>query len=110
MRFLRSLFSVTLIDKIKSEAIKTQLREDNTVAEIRCYQGKWRQHVMRMCTNIFPQCALTDKPLGKQDLEQPRMRWTDQQVFGPSVARKNKTKTTATPTTTTTVFLRIFII
>jgi hypothetical protein len=32
MRFLSSIFGVTLTDKIKSQAVRTQLREDNTVA------------------------------------------------------------------------------
>jgi hypothetical protein len=67
-RFLRSVFGVTLRDKIKSEAIRTQLREDNIVAEIRCYQEKWRQRVMRTPTNRFTRCAFTFKPLGKRDL------------------------------------------
>jgi hypothetical protein len=54
MRFVKSIFGVTLRDKIKSEAFRTQLREDNIVAQIICNQEKWRKHVMRMPTNRFP--------------------------------------------------------
>jgi hypothetical protein len=73
-----------------------QLREDNIAAEIRCYQQKWRQHVMRTPMNTHPRCELTYKPLGKRHLERPRMRWTDQRflasqrVFGPSLGRKKR--------------------
>jgi hypothetical protein len=53
MRFLRSIFGVTLTDKIKSKAIIIQLQEDNVVVLIRHYQEKWRQHVMRMAQIDF---------------------------------------------------------
>jgi hypothetical protein len=65
-------FCVTLRDKAKSEAIRTQLRE-NIEAGIRGYQEKLRKHVMRMTMNRFLQCALTYKPLAKQDLGRPRI-------------------------------------
>jgi hypothetical protein len=62
MRFLRSVCGVTLRGKIKSETIRTQLREDNTVAEIRYYEEKWRQRVMRVTTNNFHDVPL---PIGR---------------------------------------------
>jgi hypothetical protein len=35
---------------------------------------------MRMTMNRFLQCALTYKPLAKQDLGRPRIWWTGQHV------------------------------
>jgi hypothetical protein len=41
-----------MTDRMKSEAIRTPLREYNILAEIRCYQEKWRQNV-RGCPRIY---------------------------------------------------------
>jgi hypothetical protein len=78
MRFLRSLSGVTLRDRIKSEKIRKQWKVEEIIDDIKNYQQKWNQHVLRMPENRIPRKSLQYQPQGKRDLGRPYRRWKDQ--------------------------------
>ena len=77
MRFLRSLSGVTLRDRIKREKIRKQWKVEEIRDDIKNYQQKWNQHVIRMPENRLPRKSLKYKPQGKRDLGRPYRRWKD---------------------------------
>jgi hypothetical protein len=50
----------------------------NTVKEIKQYQGKWLHHVQRMDTYRLPKQALQYQPKWWRNIGRPRKRWRDQ--------------------------------
>ena len=78
MRFPRSLSSVTLRDRIKSDEIRNKWNVEEIIDDIQNYQVKWNQHVLRMPENRLPRKSLQYQPQGKMDLGRPDRRWKDQ--------------------------------
>ena len=82
MKFLRHLLGITKLDKEKSHCIRQETGAHNIVKEIKQYQKKWLQHVLRMDTNRLPKQALQYKRKGRRDVGRPRKRWRDQLHLG----------------------------
>ena len=78
MTFLRHLLGITKLDKEKNQCIRQKTGAQNIVKEIKLYQEKWLQHVLRMDTNRLPKQALRCKPKGRRNIGRPRKRWRDQ--------------------------------
>ena len=74
MRFPRSLSSVTLRDRIKSDEIRNKWNVEEIIDDIQNYQLKWKQHVLRMPENRLPRKVLQEK----RDLGRPYRRLKDQ--------------------------------
>ena len=66
MRFQRSLSSVTLRHRIKSEEIRKNWKIEEMIDDIQNYQLKWNLHVLRMPENILPRKALQYRPQVKK--------------------------------------------
>ena len=54
MKFLRHLLGITKLDKEKNQCVREKTGAQNIVKEIKQYQKKWLQHVLRMDTNRIP--------------------------------------------------------
>jgi hypothetical protein len=75
MRFLRSVFGVSLRDTIRGEDVRKQLNTERMVEEIQEYQNKWHNHVERMPPEHLPWQTYSYHPIGRHDIGRPRRRW-----------------------------------
>jgi len=59
MKFLRNFLGITKLDQEKNQCIREKTGAQNTVEEIKQYQKKWLQHLLRMDTNRIPKQAFS---------------------------------------------------
>ena len=78
MRHLRPIKGCTILDKIRNEDIRKELKIFNLCDRIQEYRTKWKDHVQRMPETRFPRAALDYSPKGRRDRGRPRKRWTEQ--------------------------------
>jgi len=75
MRFLRSVKGYTILDKIRSEVIRKELKISG-IQEVKSkYKQNWINHLERMDNNRLPKHALNYKPRRRRDRGRPRKRW-----------------------------------
>jgi hypothetical protein len=72
------LLGIIKLDKEKKQYIREKSGVQNIVKEIKQYQKKWLQHVLRMDRNRIPKQALQYRPTGRRNIGRPRKRWRDQ--------------------------------
>jgi hypothetical protein len=58
-------------------SIKKKWKVEEIIDDIKNYQQKWNQHVLRMSENWLTRKALQYRPQGKRDLGRPYRRWKD---------------------------------
>jgi len=75
---LRHLLGITKLDKEKNQCISKKMGAQNIAKEIKQYQEKCLQHILRMDTNRLPKQALQHKPKGRRNAGRPRKGWRDQ--------------------------------
>src|SRR5215475_8786958 len=90
MRFLRSVKECTRLDKIRSEAIRKELKIPGIHEVRQKYKQNWINHLERMDNTRLPKHALIYKPRGRRDRGRPRKRW--QRVDAEQVKRPNPLK------------------
>ena len=75
MRFLRSVKGYTILDKIRSEVIRKELKISG-IQEVKSkYKQNWINHLERMDNDRLPKHALNYKPRRRRDRGRPRKRW-----------------------------------
>lgn len=65
MRFLRFLSGVTLRDRMKSKDLRNQWEVEEMTHDIKNYQLKWNQHILRVPQEWLPLKALHYKAQGR---------------------------------------------
>jgi len=75
MRFLRQVKGCTILDKIRSEAIREELEVLPLINKIKEYRIRWSQHLHRMSSDRIPKQIYHYRPRGKRDVGRPRLRW-----------------------------------
>jgi hypothetical protein len=78
MKFLRAVFGLTTLEKIRNTEIRARLDVKNIFQETEECRSDWVKHVERMGNTSLPQQAQIYKPTGKIDRGRPRIRWRDE--------------------------------
>ena len=65
MRTISSLGGVRLRDRIKSEEISKKWNVEEITDDIKNYQLKWNQNVLKMLKNRIPRKAMQYRPQGE---------------------------------------------
>ncbi|KAK9877518.1 hypothetical protein WA026_018626 [Henosepilachna vigintioctopunctata] len=78
MRYLRSVKGCTLLDRIRNDDIRRELKIFNLCDRIREYRNCWQDHVQRMTDARLPKAAFNYRPKGRRDRGRPRKRWLEQ--------------------------------
>jgi len=77
MKHLRSIKGCRIIDKIRNEDIRNELKTFSLCDKIQTYRSDWKDHIQRMPRTRFPRAALNYTPKGRRDRGRPRKRWAD---------------------------------
>lgn len=78
MRFLRSVAGYSLLDKIRSDDIRSELRIFKLIDRITKYRSDWKQHVDRMKEDRIPKLMMSYNPRGRRSVGRPKTRWAQQ--------------------------------
>ena len=80
MKFLRSIKGCTILDKIRNEDIRRELKIFCVKDKIQEYRQDWLDHVQCMPRRRLPRAALYYTPRGKRDRGRPRKHWLDKEA------------------------------
>ena len=77
MRFLRQLKGCTILDKIKNDDIRNELKVEPLYNKIGDYRQKWTDHMNRRSPERYPLLVRDYIARGRRDVGRPRKRWAD---------------------------------
>lgn len=78
MKFFRFVAGYTLLDKKRSEDIRSELNMDNIIDIIRTRQNNWKEHIHRMPETSITRTIYSHDPRGRRNPGRPTKRWRDQ--------------------------------
>ena len=76
MRFLRQVKGCTILDKIKNDNIRHEVKVEPLYNKVGDYRQKWTDHTNRMSPERYP-LLVRDYTARGRDVGRPRKRWAD---------------------------------
>ena len=80
MRFLRRVAGLTLLDRVRSSAIRESLEIESLLLRIERSQLRWLGHILRMPHSRLVHQVWDACPTGTRPRGRPRARWRDQML------------------------------
>ena len=77
MSFLRRVAGLSLRDRVRSSAIREDLRVEPLLLRVERSQMRWLGHLIRMPPGRLPGEVFRARPTGKRPRGRPRTRWRD---------------------------------